>query len=255
MSVIGGSSVAPIAIPTMGVPRTTETAWPLGVTARTSTLQGSWPDSTAARAAVSAARTSPNETWAAAGVVNSKLIEPPRSGCHPIAARLRSHRGGIRRCRQPSTRTSTPSTMRPASRPGTRWRILSSSRSVTPEPVLISFALRGAPCGYRPDSTSWEGAGNEQDPVLRRHADDAKAPLMGRVIVIVAHPPVLIVRHSGGFWESNAVLAQVGCRLHRVPRVVHARDRRERRSRGAYASLTPPLTAEVSQRAFRIGCG
>ena len=181
------------------------------------------------------------------------VIGPSTSGSYPNLASFRTQRGAILPAGTSSMMMSTPSTIRPATRPGIKNRWRSSSRSSTSGPVLMAFALRGAPCGDWPHSTGPDRARNEQDPTRVRFPDDEVTRLRRRMLVIVSPPCRPVVLKRDGLRESDAVLAQVGLGLRRIPGLAHPGDRSEGCSPRPHPALTPPLTANLSQRARMIG--
>ena len=260
------SSVAPMAMPTTGQPVTTLVRSPVDVIAVTTTAKQLTPESTTARASRRAERTSAWHRGAASCATwTSKLTGPSRSRSHPCWPRSRSHFGGDQPCDTPSMISSTPSTRRPARRPriigcqsgGCVGALCGSDVAVGAEPrkVLKVFALRGAPCGDWPDLTVPVHSGNEEQAVEGREPDESNAVLVGEPPVVLP-PDILIILDRLRLLEADAVFAQVGSRLVRVPRLVHPRDRTGRRSPATHRGLRWLLPA-VSRRSCdtRAGTG
>ena len=246
-------------MPTTGRPVTTSCSSPVPVTATTATRQQSVPVSTMDRASRSAERTSAwhrargswvTRTWNVGG--------PSRPRSHPRSASCSSQRGGCQPCDTPSMIHSTPSTWRPASRPGSSSTHIGVGlvdgvgRDAEPDEVLNRFALRGAPCGNRPDVTSPVDACNNEDPVAVREPGESSPVLVGDgPVALVVCCWALVERLR--FLKAHPVLAQVRPRLSFVPRLVHPRHRTDGRSSATHAGLSGGLSSERQRRRGRVG--
>ena len=133
-----------------------------------------------ASASYSALRTSLAACRGSSSTRTTNETGPSPAGSYPRSSSLRIHRGGLRTGGSPSMTRSTPSTIRPASRPGVTWTAHSARRSARSVEIPMSFALRGAPCGDWPHSTAPVRADNE-DPSPGGRADHVPASLGSRV--------------------------------------------------------------------------
>ena len=248
----GSSSSAPMAMPITWWPRTTSTDRPPAV-ASTLMRSGWRPAATLARASNRASRTSPSRCLGRPSITRSNWMGPSVEEWYPSDASCSSHKGGIRPAGLPSTTMSTPSTVRPAARPGVRSRARSARRSARSVEILMAFALRGAPCGYRAHPTVAVRACHAQQTPMLASADHRESVLFDRVAVVAPGEPARIPLDRHRLGESDPVLAQVGLRLLGIPWIAHPGDRSDGRSPGPQLGLTRGLTGNLSQRAQMIG--
>jgi hypothetical protein len=255
MTVMGESWSAPIAIPMMRCALTTWASSPDRVLASTRIRSGWCPLPMRASASYKASLTSSMASRGSSSTRMTKETAPSTAGSYPWSSSFRIHRGGLRTGGLPSITRSTPSTMRPASRPGVTWTAHSERRSTRSVEIAMAFALRGAPCGDWPHSTVPVGAGDEEDSAVCRRSDHVEASLGGRVSEVAIRETEVVVIDRHRLREADTVLPQVGLRLLRIPGLAHPGDRSEGRSPGPYPGPTRGLTGKLARRARMIGRG
>ena len=253
MTRIGGSWSAPIAIPMALCPRTILALRPVGVLASTQIRSGWRPAAMLASASYRASRTSSNAWRTSLSMIRTYDVGPSRSASYPAAANLSVHRGGIRPAGLPSMTRSTPSIIRPASRPGVRWTARWASCLTRSESILMAFALRGAPCGYRSHRIAGERACHPQEPTARAEAQDRVSNLGPRVISIDCDHLLLVAPDGHCLAEADAVLPQVRPCFGWIPGLAHPGDRRAGRSSVAHSLLMSRLTSNLSSGSRRVG--
>ena len=237
MTRMGGSWSAPIAIPIVWCPRTTFTLRPVGVLASTQIRSGWRPAAMLASASYSASRTSPKASRTSPSISSANDVGPSRPASYPAASSRSVHRGGIRPAGLPSTMRSTPSIMRPASRPGVRWTARRASSLTRSESILMAFALRGAPCGYRSHRIVAQGTCHPKQSAAGAEPQDGVPRLGPRVIAVLGDQLLFVAPDSPGLVEADAVLSQVGSRLRRVPGFAHPDQRRRQVLPGNHSPL------------------
>jgi len=253
MTSSGSSSSAPIAMPITWWPRTTSTDRPVIVRASIRTRSGWRPAAISASASYSASRMSDKLGPRCRSTMTSNITGPSIVGSYPRASSCSIQRGGIRPAGSPSMTRSTPSTILPAGRPGVRWRARPARRSRRSAEILMAFALRGAPCGYRPHPSVSVRACHAQQAPEPAHADHRESLLVDGMQVVLQREPhrIPLDRHRLG--EADAVLPQVGLCLPRIPGTVHPGDRSEGRSPGSHPGLTRGLTGNLARRGRMLG--
>ncbi len=230
MTVMGGSSSAPMAIPMIRCALTTWTPSPDRVRASTRRRSGWCPAPMRASASYSALRTSLAASRGSSSTRTTNETGPSVAESYPRSSSLRIHRGGMRTGGWPSMTRSTPSTIRPASRPGVTWTAHSASLSTRSVEIPMAFALRGAPCGDWAHLTALVRADNEENPSPGGRADHVPASLGGRVGEITIGQSEVVVFDRHRLRKADPVLAQVGLRLLGVPGVAHPGERSDGRS-------------------------
>ncbi len=215
----GSSSSAPIAMPITWWPRTTSTDRPVIVRASIRTRSGWRPAAISASASYRASRMSGNVGPRCRSAMTSNSTGPSIAGSYPRASSCSIQRGGNRPAGSPSMTRSTPSTILPAGRPGVRWRARPARRSRRSAEILIAFALRGAPCGYRPHRSVSVRACHAQQAPEPAHADHRKSFLIRRVQFVLEREPHRVSLDRHRLREADPVLPQVGLIASSGPRV------------------------------------
>lgn len=243
MTVMGGSSRAPIAMPMTKYPLTTSTDRPVTVRASIRIRSGWRPAPMIARASYRASRTSGRLGPRRWSTLTSNMTGPSTAGSYPLDSSWSIHLGCIRPARTPSMTRSTPSTIRPAFRPGVTMRAPSARRSTRSGEILIAFALRGAPCGDWSHRKAAVRVCHPQHPPEVAEADPRPASLVGRVGSVLRHEKHRVALDRGGLPKADAMLAQVGSCLGGIPGFVHPGDRTDGHSSRGHLGLASDLPA------------
>ena len=120
--------------------------------------------------------------------------------------------------------------------------------------VVMSFPLRGGACVDDPDSAVALGETDEQQPLLRRVADDDLPLFASRVVRVVEDPGQRIHEYGERFLEADTVSPGVGVRLHGLPFEIDAHRHRSRRYHDAIRRTAVPTRFQrpVSGPAERV---
>ena len=238
-TLIGSASSAPRAIPMSARPRTTGTVSPDFVRQSMESESG-W---TGLRRRTTSNRPYRNASLTAVNLLSSPSVmcvttktgSPSLEESYPLASSARSQRGGLHSDGCPSVASSKPSIRRPAIQPRSggepsgigapvkprgSWRTDAASEAVTRPAsafVDISFALRGAPCGYHAHSTFSSGPCHDQQSCPVREPNGRPTLLVDRVFDIFDGDLPPVVQNRGGFLKGDATTAKGGECLLRTP--------------------------------------
>ena len=172
--------------------------WPADPIASSDNVRGDRPDSAAAMIAGQASRVEVNRPITLVdGISLSWYSTAPSRQISVFSPGLRAYGFGTARAQNSSVSSGI-------------------SRSSSSMFVVMTFALRGAPCGDEPRRVAAHGRYHDEQPPLSGPSDRLR-PRVGRVRPVDVNPRERVVDHGSRLFEGHPVLPPVDRRLDGVP--------------------------------------